>query len=455
MSHQANRPVTRRRFLATALQATAGGVVISMAAPNLVGAASAASSGGGKRLGLPPTHLASDDLVDWFDHVYGQVKAERCTPPAAARIYGHVMLAAYEVVAAGTPHLRSLSGRLNGLAPITAPVGVHWPLTMNEAVAVTAAAVFGDRSQAARQAIDGYAADHRSRLSSGLAPAVVNRSVTEGARVGRAVAQRADGDGYAGILGRPYTPPEGPDKWTRTPPNFGSALEPYWGEVQSFTLTTNDECKPIPPVSYSTEAGSSFWTEANTVYETSKVVADEQRMLALFWRDNPDGSTGLPSGHWVRIAALAAREKGFMLDRTAEAMVIAAIAAADGFTSCWTEKYQTNLLRPVTYVQRHIDPAWNTFVNSPAFPEYTSGHSVGSGAAAGALTRLLGTVAFTDTTGRQNGFPDRRYASFREAAEEAAQSRLWGGIHYPMGIEQGLVQGEHVAELVMERAATR
>ncbi len=455
MSDRAHRPVTRRRFLGAALQATAGGVVLSMAAPSLVGAASAASPEGVNRLGLPPRLLAPDDLVGWFEHVYSQVRAERCSPPSAARIYGHVMLAAYEVVAAGSPHQRSLSGRLNGLAPITAPVGVHWPLAVNEAVAVTAAAVFRDRSQNARQAIDGYAADQRSRLSSGLAPAVVNRSVSEGARVGRAVAQRADGDGYLGILGRSYTPPEGPDKWVRTPPNFGSALEPFWGEVRSFTLTTNDECKPIPPVPYSTEPGSSFWNQATTVYETSKIVTDEQRMLALFWRDNPDGTTGLPSGHWVRIAALAATEMGLMLDRTAEAMAVAAIAAADGFTSCWTEKYQTNLLRPVTYVQRHINPAWNTFVNSPAFPEYTSGHSVGSGAAAGALTRLLGQVAFTDTTGRQNGYPDRRYSSFREAAEEAAQSRLWGGIHYPMGIEQGLVQGDHVARLVMERATTR
>ncbi len=455
MSRRTNRPVTRRRFLATALQATAGGVVMSMAAPDLVGAASAASSRPPGRPGLPPKLLPADDLVAWFRHVYDQVKAERCTPPSAARIYGHVMLAAYEVVAAGSPHLRSMSGRLNGLAPITAPVGVHWPLAMNEAVTVAAAAVFRDRSATAREAIDAYGAEERGRLSSGLASALVNRSVAEGARVGRAVADRADGDGYLSILGRPYTPPEGPDKWVRTPPNFGPALEPHWGEVRSFLLTTNDECGPVPPVPYSEEAGSPFWNQANTVYETSKIVTDEQRQLALFWRDNPDGTTGLPSGHWVNIAALAAQGKGLMLDRTAETMVVAAIAAADGFTSCWTEKYRTNLLRPVTYVQRHIDSTWNTFVNSPAFPEYTSGHSVGSGAAAGALTGLLGQVAFTDTTGRPNGHPDRHYSSFQEAAEEAAQSRLWGGIHYPMGIEQGLVQGDHVARLVMARAATR
>jgi len=463
-----NDRLSRRRFLARAAGATGGLVLTAVAASGSPAAAavsagspgSPGATGGGsdsRSVGRPPSQLASTELLAWFDQLYRQVKAERFSPPAAARAHGHILVAAYEMVAVGSPHLRSLGGQLNGFGPQPRrSLAINWLVAVNEAIAVAADAVFADRSDGARQVLAGYAADRRAALTSGLPAPVVERSLVEGRSVGRAVAGRANADGYLGTLGRPYSPPVGPDKWVRTPPNFGAAIEPFWGEVQAFALASNDECKPIPPVPYSEEVGSPFWTQANVVYETSFAVTDQQRQLALFWRDNPDGSTGLPSGHWLAIAATVIADQGLMLDRAAEIMALTAIATADGFTSCWTEKYETNLLRPVTYVQRIIDPSWNTFVNSPAFPEYTSGHSVGSGAASAMLTHLLGDgVGFIDTIGRQNGHPDQTYRSFREAAEEAALSRLWGSIHYPMGIEEGLVQGRHVAELLIGRLHTR
>ena len=452
--------LSRRRFLARAAGMTTGGLVLTAVAASgspVAAAVTAGSTVSRPAVGRPPSRLSSAELLAWFEQLYGQVKAQRFSPPSAARAYAHTMLAAYEVVAVGSPHLRSLGGQLNGFAPLKrSPAGVDWAIAMNEAVGVAADAVFADRSDSSRQVLADYASDRREELAFGLAPPVVERALDLGRRIGRAVAERADADGYVDTLGRPYTPHVGPDKWVRTPPNFGAAIEPYWGEVRSFALAANDECKPIPPVPYSEEVGSPFWNQANTVYETSFAVTDEERQLALFWRDNPDGSTGLPSGHWHSIAAGVIADQGLMLDRAAEVMTLTAIATADGFTSCWTEKYQTNLLRPVTYVQRIIDPSWNTFVNSPAFPEYTSGHSVGSAAAAETLTHLLGDgIGFVDTIGRQNGYPDRTFRSFREAAEEAALSRLWGSIHYPMGIEEGLIQGRHVADLVVARVRTR
>lgn len=461
----------RREFLTRTAKVSAGGVALALAAPDLRGATAAPTDetphgliapGSRAAIGARPKDLAPDELVGWLDVVYSQVKAERCTPPSAARIYGHVMLAAYEVAAAGSPHLLSLAGRVNGFDSAQAThkpndkAQVSWPLAMNEAIAVAAAAVFSNRSAPARQALADFAASRHQALASGTPAPIVTSSLDRGRRIGQAVAARADADGYLGVLGRPYTPPVGPDKWIRTPPNFGAALEPYWGEVRSFALLANDECRPIRPVPYSEEVGSAFWHQADTVYQTSFTVTDDQRQTALFWRDNPDGSTGLPSGHWMLIASTVIRDKGLALDRAAEILALAGIATADGFTSCWTEKYESNLLRPVSYVRRVIDPTWNTFVNSPAFPEYTSGHSVGSGAAAGMLTHLLGdNVGFLDTIGRQNGYPDRSYRSFWEAADQAALSRLWGGIHYPMGIEQGVPQGAKVAELVAARLPTR
>ena len=117
------------------------------------------------------------------------------------------------------------------------------------------------------------------------------------------------------------------------------------------------------------------------------------------------------------------------------------VALHDAFLCCWTWKYRYQLIRPVSYVRDHIDPDWNTLVNTPQFPEYTSGHSVGSGAAGLVLTSLLGTFGFTDATGLSRNLPARAFTSFDHAVEEAAVSRLYGGIHYPMGIEHGIEQG--------------
>jgi hypothetical protein len=164
-------------------------------------------------------------------------------------------------------------------------------------------------------------------------------------------------------------------------------------------LPTADACAPALPVAFSSEPDSQFWNQAMRVYDTSLTVGESERSTALFWRDNPDGTTGLPAGHWMLSTAKVIRDRRLDLAAAAEACALVGISLADAFTSWWTEKYRTNLLRPVTYVQRYIDPSWATFVNSPAFPEYTSGHSVGSGAAAATLTALFGDAAFVDDTG--------------------------------------------------------
>jgi len=270
------------------------------------------------------------------------------------------------------------------------------------------------------------------------------------------MAARAAADGYAGLLGRPFTPPVGEEKWLPTPPNFGTSIEPYWSEITSFALPANDVCKPKPPVGFSTSPDSAFYAQASATHDAVLALDDRNRAIALYWRDNPDGSTGLPAGHWMLIACDVIDDLELTLDRAAEVLVLLGLCLADGFTSCWTEKYQTNLLRPVTYIQRYIDPNWQSFVNSPAFPEYTSGHSVGSAAAAAALTASLGSIPFTDRSSPlSKGLEPQRYGSFWEAAEEAAGSRLAGGIHYPMGIDEGITQGAAVAGKVLEVARLR
>jgi hypothetical protein len=173
----------------------------------------------------------------------------------------------------------------------------------------------------------------------------------------------------------------------------------------------------------------------------------------MFWRDNPHTS-GLPSGHWMQIARQVCEQQQLSLARSVEAYARVGVALHDAFLNCWTWKYRYNLIRPVDYVRVHINPNWMTWVATPAFPEYTSGHSVASAAAAHVLTNLFGDLAFTD----QNAIPEwgtRQFGSFREAAQQAATSRLYGGIHYPMAIEAGLDQGAAIGSLVVDRLQTR
>jgi membrane-associated phospholipid phosphatase len=156
------------------------------------------------------------------------------------------------------------------------------------------------------------------------------------------------------------------------------------------------------------------------------------------------------------IATIASRATGADLMRTAEVYALTAIAVADGFIACWEEKYRSNVVRPETVINAYFDEDWQPVLQTPPFPEYTSGHSVISTAAARVLTGLFGDgFTFADSTEVEYGLPVRVYSSFDQAAAEAAISRLYGGIHYPMAIEAGIIQGRSVGDLVVSRFRTR
>jgi hypothetical protein len=193
--------------------------------------------------------------------------------------------------------------------------------------------------------------------------------------------------------------------------------------------------------------GSAFYVEARECYRVTNDLTPEQQAIARFWSDDP-GQTATPPGHSLSILTQVARELNLTLDRAAEAYAKVGVAVADSFVSCWRTKYQYNLLRPVTYIRRVIDPSWTSLLVTPPFPEYTSGHSVQTAAAARVLTSLFGQLSFTDHTHDARGLSPRTFSSFAAAAEEAAISRLYGGIHFRAAIEHGLEQGACIGEQV-------
>jgi hypothetical protein len=236
--------------------------------------------------------------------------------------------------------------------------------------------------------------------------------------------------------------------------NPTGALEPHWGRLRPFALTTDNECPARPPAEFSQSRTSEFYRQARKTYDAVRSITDEQRQIALFWADNP-GQTASPPGHWISILSQIAKAADLSPSRSVEALVLVSAAMADAFIGCWSTKYQYHVIRPVTYVRRYIDPNWSTVVVTPPFPEYSSGHSVASAAAAEVLTALLGETPFTDATHVSIGHAPRAFASFRQAAQEAAISRLYGGIHYSMAIEAGLDQGKCIGDRVIQRLRTR
>jgi hypothetical protein len=252
-------------------------------------------------------------------------------------------------------------------------------------------------------------------------------------------------------------------RWTPTPPGYMAAVEPYWNQIRTLTLDSAAQFRPLTPLAFSNEVNSSFYRQAFEVYDIVNKLSDEQRAIANFWDCNPfflsmQGHLNFaakkisPGGHWMSIAGLACVKTGADISKTAAAYTFTSIAMFDGFIACWDEKYRSNLVRPETYVNAVIDESWKPLLQTPPFPEYPSGHSVISTAAAIVLTKLFGeNFVYEDDTELEFGLPVRSFQSFKQASNEAAISRLYGGIHYRQAIEQGQVQGKQVGEWVVSK----
>ena len=154
----------------------------------------------------------------------------------------------------------------------------------------------------------------------------------------------------------------------------------------------------------------------------------------------------------MNIVGIAAEKSGADFNKTVAAYTQTAIALFDGFIGCWKIKFETNVIRPETVINKYIDPEWRPYIQTPPFPSYVSGHSVISAAAAEVMTHNFGeNFAFTDTSNLEFGIANRSFKSFHDAALEASWSRLYGGIHYRSDLEEGNTMGKQIGELIVNR----
>jgi hypothetical protein len=159
-----------------------------------------------------------------------------------------------------------------------------------------------------------------------------------------------------------------------------------------------------------------------------------------------------PPGHWLNITGIAAQKANASFEETVAAYTHLSIAMFDAFISCWDEKYRSNFIRPESAINKTVDPEWRPYIQTPPFPSYTSGHATVSAASAEAMTAHFGDqLSFTDTSLLEFGIANREIKSFREAANEAALSRLYGGIHYRFDNDEGAKSGRRLGEMIVNR----
>lgn len=397
-----------------------------------------------------PADPAAEVLRGWWRLVLELTRhTPTYSPPVASRAFALIALSAFEASADGASGLRSLAGRLASLAP--PPPRPAGPLPeaplLHGALAASVAALFANTGPTGQRAMAAMTRRLGAAAAEGADPAAAARAEAHGRAVAAHVLGWAASDGGAVVenLGFPqsWPPPSGPGAWI---PTSRIALQqapllPLWGANRPFALPDGKACPAAPPPPYSEDPSSAFFAEAREVHEVSRALTPEQAAIARFWSDDPMLSP-TPPGHWIAIALGCLGDRGATVADHLDALVRLSVAMADAFIACWRDKYRHDLLRPVTFIRRHIDPTWEPLLITPPFPEFPSGHSTQSGAAAAVLTAAFGEgFAFTDRTHEEDGMEARAFPSFAAAAREAALSRLYGGIHFRAAIELGLAQG--------------
>lgn len=403
--------------------------------------------------GIPASAYSSDVLDKWITLQLRLMKNTTGVPNQAfSRHYAYTGIAALESIAPGLSANALVYRKWNGLTSLPTPApftDYYYPANVNAAMAAINKAFFPNASAVDKGAIDSLETALNELFLANQPGNRITKSSEFGKAVAAAVFNWAESDGFKNA-NNPYTVPVGPGLWKPTPPTPAAPATPYWGNNRTVVTGSIDNVNPGAPTSYSTDEVSPFFTMAKYIYDVSQSLTDEQKAIAIFWRDVPGVSS---PGHWLSIQQVAMKKTYAKLDKAALAYALTGAAINDALISGWKVKYQYNLLRPITYIREVMGhSAWSSYIGTPSHPEYSSAHSVLSGAAAAALQKVFGSIgSFTDHTYDYMGLAPRTYYSFTAAASEAGMSRVYGGIHYKNTVDASLLQGKKVADNIFKK----
>ncbi|MFN5334610.1 MAG: vanadium-dependent haloperoxidase [Bacteroidota bacterium] len=411
------------------------------------------------------TTFHNPDLYCTTVKMLNNVVLENNFPPMiAARNYVYACIAGYECMAAGDSSYQSLAQQIKHLPSLPSPASKE-----NIDFALAAMLAFtkvGNAVSFPEGSLMEYHADLLAMADSiGLSPEKIQATITFSDTIASSILIWSKGDAYGKTRGESkyeYKDIEG--RWIPTPPMYSTGIEPHWKKIRPMILDSASQFEiPRPPVWERKDIYSACYQSLLEVKNMGDSLTAEQKAIAEFWDDNPfkmnvSGHVMYatkkfsPPGHWLNIVGIAAKKAKADFKATLAAYAITSIAFYDAFIRAWEEKYKSNYVRPETIINKYLDPYWRPYIQTPPFPSYVSGHATNSAAAAEAMTSCFGdSLSFVDTSLVAFGIPARKILSFRKAAEEAALSRLYGGIHYRFDNEEGLKVGKKVGQLVVAR----
>jgi len=386
-------------------------------------------------------------------------------PVIASRNYAYANIAAYQVIAAGDPkHFRSLAGQIKHLPATPSP-------PKDEEIDFQFAALLsfcfvGNAVTFPEGSMETYVEELKQKAKdAGMPSDVFENTVAYSDSVAKYIIKWSKKDHYAQTRSASkYTVNRKDGRWIPTPPMYAQALEPHWGEIRPMVLDSSSQIPaPEPPAYNMADKNSVFYKNVMEVKGMVDSLTTEQKHMADFWDDNAFKLNVIghasfatkkfsPGGHWMNIAGVGSQIKKADFGTTVAAYTQTSIALFDAFINCWYVKYKANSVRPETVITKLINPDWRPYIQTPPFPEYISGHAVISAAAAEVLTHAFGdNIAYTDSSESEFGIAPRTFPSFRSAAQEAALSRVYGGIHYKIACEVGNQTGRKIGQLVNEK----
>jgi len=378
--------------------------------------------------------IADDPVLFWNDLA---IKSIALSPPAQARAIAMMNTAVYDAVN------RARNGH-----------GTYY----NQGVSAPGGNVRAAAAQAAHDVLvavnPSKAADYDSALASSLAQignsAAKSNGIATGAAYASAMLAARSNDGSTAVVN--YVPGSLPGQWRPTPPAYGPAAVPQWGGVTPFLMTSGSQFRPGPPPALDSAEYLAAYNEVKEIGSANSMTRSaDQTLSALFW-DQSNGTT------WIRIGVDVIADDGLSTFGNAQVMAKLSTAVADSLIAGFDAKYAYNFWRPVTAIREGDmdgiagtigDPNWTPLFGTPAHPSYVSTHSMQSGAASTVLLSLVQDQAFCNTIG-----PDMRcFSGIGEAAQDAANSRLWGGIHFRFDNEIGLATGQAIGQWALKQSA--
>ena len=394
------------------------------------------------------------------------------SPPVASRVYVYPTIAAYSIMQKTYPNkYNSLEYQLSDFKEISS---YEDPDVIPNLSAIHAFLIVGKALIFSENKIDEYMDNLYDELRSlGLPARKLNKSKEYGEIVASEILKWADDDFYKQTRTFPkYTIQQGDKFWKPTPPDYMEGIEPHWNKIRPMVIPSTDIFNPPPPLEINMSKNSSFYNELMEVYRIGRQVTEdnndsEEAKIAAFWDCNPYVSHHkghamfatkkiTPGGHWIGITKIASDISNDTFDEAINSYLNVSVALFDAFIACWDTKWNTLVVRPETLINQYLDDEWLPKLQTPPFPEYTSGHSVISKASAIVLTKIYGEdFSFDDSTEIKYGLPIRSFNSFMHAADEAAISRLYGGIHYRMAVEHGVVQGDKVGRYISQNLISK